>query len=255
MSSYRIKIPQLERATQAIGYVCVFWAWLEDHIGEMILDLAPFDKAKITDREIKQLRDVIFVDSDIRSKIKILRAVAFIRKFDADTTWFAQMDKLLNKIDNELRPQRNRIIHGQWFAPKPRRLERRSKHAKLKRPQSFAKMELSTEERVPVKMREIWSLSRSLIAAQFKLAQLGIRHDEIQKVIDKGVRELKFDDDLKLMIQAVHEDAASGGPFLQSLLARFLKQHPRQASDDTRPTTPPAKRRPRQRSSRKKPLP
>ncbi len=249
MSSYRYKIPRLERVTHAIGYVCVFWAWLEDGIGEMILDLAPLDRMKITEKEMKQLRDVILVDADIRSKIKILRAVAFIRK--VDDAWFGKVDKVLNKIDNEHRPSRNRVVHGQWYSPK-RGVERRSRHARLRRPQSFAKVELSTQERVPVKVREVWDLSKSLIRVQAKLAQLSLDHEAFQKAVDKQLGKAIAEDDAKRTIDMFAKDAAAGGPLLNSLLAIFLKQRPHQALGETHPKTPLAKQPPRQRSSRKK---
>jgi hypothetical protein len=250
MTSYRYKVPRLEQVTKAIGYVCVYWAWLEDSIGEMILDLAPFDKTKITPKEEKQLRDVIFIDSDIRSKIKILRAVAFIRKING--AWFKKFDKILDTIDNDLRPRRNRIVHGRWHSPK-RGLERRGKLARLKRPQSFAELELTTEETTPVKMREIWQLSKAIIRAEADTALLMIAQSEFQKAVDEGIREQLAKDEAHQTIQMFADDAAEGGPLLNALLTIFLARHPHQQLGGNRPTTPPARQRPRRRSSREKP--
>lgn len=252
MSSYRYTVPKLERVTKAIGYVCVYWAWLEDEIADMILDLAPFDKRTIPPKQLEQLRDVILLDSDIRTKIKILRTVAFVRKMN--NAWFTKVDKVLQKIDNDLRPKRNRIVHDQWYSPK-RGLERRSRQAKLRRPQSFADLELITQERVNVKLREVWNLSKSLISVQFRLAKLSLDYDAFEKEVGKELDKIDVEAHSKQAVQMFAKDAIEGGPLLNSLLAIYLKRHPHQASVDNRPTTPSAKRPPPQRSSRKKPPP
>jgi hypothetical protein len=245
MSSYRIQVQQLERVTKAIGYICVYWAWLEDQIGEMILDLAPLDKHKLLPKEIEQIRDVFLVDADIRTKIKVLRAIAFIRKWD--DAWFNQVDKILNKIDNDLRPKRNRAVHSSWFVPRPgRRLVRHSKQAKLKKPQAFAKEELSTKERVPVKMRDLWNLGRSLIAAQIRLVQLLMRHEAIQKHIDADIQKKVAESDAQTIWDGLTPDLLR-----QLLLAKSVQQilHPK--SPDTRPKNTRLKRPPRPRSEPK----
>ena len=249
MSSYRIEVPQLESVTRAIGYVCVFWAWLEEHLGEMILDLAPLDRLRLTEKEIAQIRDVILVDTDIRTKIKTLRAVAFIRKFD--DAWFKQVDKTLNKIDNELRVKRNRAVHSQWFGKSGRSLVRHSKQAKLKRPQSFARIELSTYERSPVKMREMWNLGRSIVAADIKLIGLFLKHDAVQKLIDEEIKKGIVQTNTKRLVAELANDATSRDQLVRSLLAMSAAQNPHPVSPGTRRTNKPPEKVPRQRPSQK----
>jgi hypothetical protein len=243
MSSYRIEVKPIESLTRAIGYVCVFWAWLEDDIGEMILDLAPLDKRTLTKKEIEQIRDVILVDTDIRTKIKILRAVAFIRKWEK--SWFAQVDKVLNKIDNDIRPRRNRVVHGMWFAPKGR-LERQGKFARLKRPQAFAEEELATRERVPVKMREIWNLGRDIIAAQTRLIGLYLRHEAIQKHIDGDIHKQVANAWMREIGSVIRENPA----LLPALLAISVQQDVHPKSPGTRRKNKRSKRSPPQQSPR-----
>jgi hypothetical protein len=241
MSSYRTAVKQLERVTRAIGYVCVYWAWLEDYIGEMILDLAPLDKERLTAKQIAQIRDIILVDADIRTKIKILRSIAFVCKWE--DSWFNQVDKVLNKIDNDIRPRRNRVVHGRWFAPRGR-LVRHLRRPTLKRPQAFAKLELSTEERTPVKMREVWRLGKAIIAAMIKLVRLMMRHDALQKEIDKQIREQVQ----KTVSQKLWADLT---PDLLRLLllAKSSEPGPRQEPPDNRPKNKGSRRPRRPRSA------
>lgn len=230
MSAYRMK--QLDRLTGALGHVCVFWAWLEKTLDDLILDLAPLNDHKLTKTQIEQLRDVLLLDTDIRTKIKIVRSVAFICRWD--DTWFAKLDKILNRIDNVLRPKRNRVIHGHWGVPK-KSLERVSKQAKLYRPQSFTKQVLTTREQVPVKMREIRRLYQQILAAQISLIRLWMTHDAVQKIVDQKIQD------------AASEEFAK--QFAQLLLAKSSQQVPGQKSNDSRPTnTPPTPKR-RRRSS------
>jgi hypothetical protein len=246
MSSYRIEVRQLENVTRAIGYVCIFWAWLEDYIGEMILDLAPLDHLKLTTKEIEQIRDVILVETDIRSKIKVLRA-AFIRKWDR--AWFKQVNKTLNRVDNVLRVKRNHFVHNIWTAPHGR-LQRHSKHAKLRKPQAFAQEELSTQERVPVKMHEIWNLGRDIIAALTRLIGLYLRHETVQKVIDEDVNKAAAETRAKQLWAQISADPDLRDALLHSLLAISVQPTPHPTQNDTHPKNAHSKR-PRQRRSSK----
>jgi len=248
MSSYRISVPQLENVTRAMGYVCVYWAWLEDHIGEMILDLAPLDPKQLVEKEREQLRDVLLMDTDIRTKLKLLRAVAFIRKWD--DAWFKQVDKTLNKIDNDIRPRRNRVVHSTWFAGKGR-IVRKKKTASLKKPQAFAQQQLITNELVRVKMPELWKLGHDIIGAEIKLVRLQLRHEAVQNHVNEETSKIEMDSWLRVIGQTLADNPAR----LLSLIAIANQPNPHQASGGTRRRNAPAKPPPRRRSSRKKPPP
>jgi hypothetical protein len=240
MSAYRMK--QLDRLTGALGYVCVFWAWLERTLDDLILDLAPLNDLKRTKSQIEQLRDVLLLDTDIRTKIKILRSVAFICSWD--DAWFAKLDKILNRIDNDLRPKRNRVVHGHWGVPK-KSLERLSKQSKLYRPQSFTKQILATRERVPVKIREIRRLYQKILAAQINLIRLWLDHDAVQKMVDQKVQENVSEQFAKQIYDGISPEA-----LLQLLIAKSSPQAPGPKSDDSRQTNIPPKPKRQRRSSR-----
>ena len=89
----------------------------------------------------------------------MLRAIAYIRRVDDE--WFHELNEVLNKIDSDLRERRNRFTHDTWFRLKGLS-HRRRKYAKIKRPQPFA-LEIATEEKVPVKMAEVWSLGQEIL--------------------------------------------------------------------------------------------
>jgi hypothetical protein len=178
--SAKAAMAQMDKVAEAIGWVCIFWAWLEHTIDEAIYTIIAFDTLKIGEKRIKEIENAFAASGDIRSKIKTLRAVAFICKWD--DRWFKKMDKLLNRIDNELRPRRNMYVHHHWTAPKGR-LEIFSKQAKFKRPQSF-KLELITSERKPIKMGEVRRLYSAILSSQIKLIGLYLEHKEIQKYVE-----------------------------------------------------------------------
>jgi hypothetical protein len=182
-----IRIPSLDRITRALGYICIFWAWLEDTIGEAIETLTPLDQLKVTDEQRKKIGRLISANDDIRDKIKMLRALALIRSWDP--AWYEKLDTLLNHIDNDLRPRRNRFIHDQWFKPRGK-LEQLSRAAKIQRPQAFAALELSLERRTPVRMPQVWSLAIAILKAQIKLIQLYLEFGKVQKYMDQEVEKI-----------------------------------------------------------------
>src|SRR3546814_2313559 len=49
---------------------------------------------------------------DMRDKIKGLLALGFLKKPSDD--WYNELKTTINEIDNDLRPERNRMIHDSW---------------------------------------------------------------------------------------------------------------------------------------------
>jgi hypothetical protein len=208
MKAKRIIIRRLDQVANSIGYVCIFWAWLDDYLGELILKLCPFDPRKIVSRDLEKLDEIFRSHGDIRDKIRILRAVAFVRKWDNE--WFKKVSTILDFIDNDLRVRRNRMVHDSWFAPK-RILQRRTRHIKFKKRQAFA-LELSTVEHIPVKPSEVAKVARDTIDAMMKLIGLAIEHEEIQKIIDEEVDKGFAKDFVKLVLKIASSQPKSEQP-------------------------------------------
>jgi hypothetical protein len=62
----------LHRVAVEIGYISIYWAWLEHAVDELITLLAPLDRGHCA--------EAITGNTDIRQKVQMVRALAFIRK-------------------------------------------------------------------------------------------------------------------------------------------------------------------------------
>jgi DNA polymerase III delta prime subunit len=231
MSSYRIEVPQLENITRAIGYVCVFWASLEDAIDILLTTLLPLEKITVTPEEKDRIAHAIVAGLDMRDKIKMLRAVAFLRKIDM--SWFKKLTKILDRIDNELRIKRNRFVHDSWVAPQGR-IQRINKQIKFKKPKAFV-LELLTEERTSVKMKEVWDLGKSIVSAQMKIVGLAIEFKNIDDLIKEKLEKTQLD----ALVESI----------LFPLLPKSEQQYSRPEPTDTHQTNERSKRKRRPRSS------
>lgn len=217
-----ISIKPLESITSGLGYICVFWAWLERSIDEMIEVLVPLEKGDIS--------RAVTASADQRGKVELIRAAAFVHKID--DKWFKKLEAVLDEIDRELRPKRNRFVHDVWIRPSGR-LERLTKRTKFTRPQAFART-LSTEQRTPVKMSEVWSLARKILSAQIKLVRLQMEYEALNKLIEEEVA--------KGVTKETARKLAEKYPLLP-LLTAVATQSGGQKSADIQASTPRARSR------------
>lgn len=80
----------------------------------------------------------------LREKIQALHTIGFKRAIDKD--WYEQLARTLNLIDNELRPERNRMIHDFWIDDLDGELRRMRLNPKVVNQQSRTKRtQLSTQ--------------------------------------------------------------------------------------------------------------
>jgi hypothetical protein len=149
-----------DRIASELGYICIHWGWVETALNDIIEFLAPLEPG--------QASQAITGNAEIRSKIQIVRALAFLRQPFKE--WFDLMSSILDWIDSDLRPLRNNYVHSGWFAPKGRRTLRVRK-TKFKKPQAF-QLVLTTEEDIPIKLRELRRLRNDLFKAVRKLVFL-----------------------------------------------------------------------------------
>jgi hypothetical protein len=139
-----------DELAKAIGYASIEWGRLEQSLSQFIELLAPLEKGNVALS--------ITAPIDIRDKIQIIKALAYLRKpYDE---WYDKMAIMLDYIDNNLRPRRNRVIHDGWFRPQGR-LIRRMHQIKFERPQAF-QLVLRTETDIPVKLSEVRALAIEL---------------------------------------------------------------------------------------------
>jgi hypothetical protein len=134
--------PSLNKLALVIGHLCIKWAWIEESIDTFIGKYAPLDEGHIS--------NAITSNLEIRSKIQTLKALAFERRQSDE--WFDDLSRLLNVVDNELRPERNKYVHGHWHSPKGK-LHRTSRRISFRKAQSFQPMSLTTQEQIRINLR------------------------------------------------------------------------------------------------------
>jgi hypothetical protein len=139
-----------DELAKALGYICIQWGRLEVILSEFIELLTPLEEGDISNS--------ITANMDIRTKIQTIKALAYIRKPSEE--WFQKMVILLDYIDNNLRPRRNRVIHDAFFRPKGK-IVRRMHQIKFEKPQAF-QLALRTISIIPVKLSDVRQLAIEL---------------------------------------------------------------------------------------------
>jgi hypothetical protein len=173
MTEPRIHYQPIDDHAHAIGYVCITWAVLETEVDKFLTFLTPL--------EYGEVGESILGNSNIRDKIKMLKALAFIRKLDDG--WYRELDAVLKLIDDNLRPDRNRYVHDLWIEHATYEnkqliaasVARRTRGAKVVKAQS-RKQELSLFRDVPTKAQEIWALAHAIRNAGVQLTVLHMHH-------------------------------------------------------------------------------
>lgn len=158
-----------ERACTAIGSVCMEWASLELMLEEFAAILSLVKEKKI--------EEIVFGNSDIKSKILVVKGLVVARNLDKE--WTAACIKYLDYLDNNLRPQRNNIVHSHWIIPN-KKLTRTMRKTKLKRPQAY-QLRLETVEETnmtPKQISKFADVLRNAWSEQFFLLCYAIDWDD-----------------------------------------------------------------------------
>lgn len=146
--------PTLEAHAQEIGRLCIYWSELELYVTLFLIDLL--------DIEDKTSKNVIAGLLDFRAKLQTLLPMGFARKPSDD--WYAGLEKAVNHIDNDLRPERNRMIHDTWTGPEEGSSLRMQLSARVVNAQSRTKV-LTLAVTKQVKAEDIGRLYEKVIAA------------------------------------------------------------------------------------------
>ncbi|EFI52017.1 hypothetical protein [Afipia sp. 1NLS2] len=160
--------PRLEKIALELGYISIYWAWIEDVIDELVTTLAPLQEGHVA--------DAITGNADMKQKIQMVKALAFLKRKE-HPGWYDSVVGNLNTIDNDLRTRRNSYIHSMWKVPRGR-LTRQKKIVRISKPQAFKEPELATRELKPIKIKETRQLCQDLIAAtKLAVCQLAFAMD------------------------------------------------------------------------------
>jgi len=93
----------LRRTAEALGFLVILWADLEDDINKFVMKLLEQDT----------LHYEVVGHIDFREKIQIIKSTAFTLYHPSK--WFDDVETIINIIDNELRPERNRKGSSRWL--------------------------------------------------------------------------------------------------------------------------------------------
>jgi hypothetical protein len=160
MNNPRVHYQAIDEHAHAIGYVCITWAILETELDKLLSALAPLEPG--------EPGESVLGNSNIRDKVKMLKALGFIRKPVDD--WYNDLEKVLNLIDQDLRIARNQYIHDLWinqviFVPDGQTVEpqvaKRTRGAKVINVQSRTR-KLALFKDVPTKADEIWNFADTI---------------------------------------------------------------------------------------------
>ncbi|TQF27805.1 hypothetical protein UNPF46_29000 [Bradyrhizobium sp. UNPF46] len=144
--------PHFNKLALVIGHICINWSRVEDVMDFLISRMILLEEGS-------NLANAITSNMDIRNKIQTLKALVYERR--TGNAWFKEYAQLLDQIDNELRPARNRYVHSHWFRPDGR-LTRVSRRVRFSKPQAFKELALTTEERDRASLRDAQRLCSAL---------------------------------------------------------------------------------------------
>jgi hypothetical protein len=136
--------PSFNKVALLIGHISMNWSRVEDIVDHLIGRMLGLE-------ERSNIGNAVTSNMDIRNKIQTVKALFFETK--TSEAWFEKIASLLDEIDNTLRPERNRYVHGHWFIPDGK-LTRVSRRIKFKKAQAFQALSLTTEERSRINLRD-----------------------------------------------------------------------------------------------------
>jgi len=133
------------RTAEALGWLVMAWGSLERDAGTLLLAL-------IGTKFVYEITGNI----DFREKLSIIKSIAF--ETTPSEEWFGNLDKIIIEIDQNLRPERNRMIHDLWIHhyDKTQPMVRFGLTPKIRRPQ--ARQRIQTRDILPISPEEIWAL-------------------------------------------------------------------------------------------------
>lgn len=161
-----IRHESLDELAQEIGRMCLYWSELE-----MEVSLALDQLSAVQDRVVRN----VFVGAiDFRAKLHALLPIAFDKRIN--DLWYENIEALVNHIDNDLRPERNRIIHDSWIEMPGRDEPHRMRiFGKVVKPQSRTR-ELRLADFRPFMPKDVGLLYVRMIRARANLSRMMFEH-------------------------------------------------------------------------------
>ncbi len=134
--------------------------------------------ARLADFSDPNTKTIMLSQLDMRSKIQALRTLGFAKKISHD--WFTELEDTINEIDNEIRTERNRLIHDFWTTipvKDAQEIHLLRINPKLEKPQSRTRA-LTLSDLKPVKSEDIANLCAKTINASVKISTIDYHYAE-----------------------------------------------------------------------------
>lgn len=111
-----IETPYQEYAllSKALGDLCLGWSVLEHTVHDICLHYAGAVHHGFDGEEAYDVLHVALAAMDLRQTISVTKAVIHMASSPLSPKLYERAEELLNYIDNEMRPERNRFIHDIW---------------------------------------------------------------------------------------------------------------------------------------------
>jgi hypothetical protein len=158
-----------ERLSKAIGDVCIYWSHIEDHVHGLILHLAMYQDDAFEKKPVYQILHGVVCQLDLRQKISAAKVLA--HNVTQPTDFYERAESLLNYVDNELRPERNRYVHDLWEY-QDGRIVRNSMNPRVIKPQSRMREVRLISEKEFASVDEITAFAEKLFDARDRLSLL-----------------------------------------------------------------------------------
>jgi hypothetical protein len=116
----------------ALGRLCITWAFLDRQLNDALTELLGCSAA--------QAACIANEATDVAERCRILKTLCYVDGPGGE--WRETFERLLNRIENELAPLRNRYVHDYWKLT-DEALERMDRRARLGKPQSFQEKQIT----------------------------------------------------------------------------------------------------------------
>jgi hypothetical protein len=177
---------ELEEHASAIGYLCIYYAELEDMITQLISRMSGLKGEKF---------DLFVNQIDLLKKLTVARGLAINTKAPSD--WYTDLELLLIDIQKYIIPKRNRYVHDSWrvtMLPDTVTLRRTDK-TKVAKPQSHRPPVLTTQEYTKTSAADIRQLSTDIVAVKDGVL-----------ILDDGFHSFQFKETPQLLPQHLRDE-------------------------------------------------
>jgi len=155
--------PEFNDHARALGVMCVVWGHLEASLNLLLSMLLDLNDAK--------LNETVNHNVDMRNKLQIVLGLGYLKV--KNDTWFTILKWVIETIDNDLRPRRNRFIHDTWTKTDTGAVKRIEAKTGLRKPQAF-KLEYFTKIEVGVTVDEVNLLSQEISDMSVRIFALAL---------------------------------------------------------------------------------